>query len=127
MQYRPNKEHELHELRDLGVKIAIDDFGTGYSSLPYLKRLPLDRLKIDQSFVKELGQNSESEAIVTAMIKLAESMDIELLAEGVETTAARDFLLQQGCHIMQGFLFGKPKQADAWNDQIRAGKLSNLG
>jgi diguanylate cyclase (GGDEF)-like protein/PAS domain S-box-containing protein len=114
LHHRSEKEKELHELRAMGIKIAIDDFGTGYSSLSYLKRLAIDRLKIDRSFVHELGHDSESEAIVIAIIKLAQTLNIELVAEGVETTEARDFLVAHGCNVMQGFLFGHPQRAAAW-------------
>ncbi len=119
------KEKELHELRDLGIKIAIDDFGTGYSSLITLKRLAIDRLKIDESFVVGLGRDKESEAIVTAIIKLAETLNIEVIAVGVETEQARDFLLQHGCHVMQGFLFGEAKQAASWIDLIQGNKAAS--
>jgi diguanylate cyclase (GGDEF)-like protein/PAS domain S-box-containing protein len=115
LHHRIEKEKELHELRNMGIKIAIDDFGTGYSSLSYLKRLAIDRLKIDQSFVRELGHDSESEAIVIAIIKLAQTLNIELVAEGVETVEAHDFLVAHGCHVMQGFLLGRPQKAEAWN------------
>ncbi len=115
LQHRGEKEKELLELRAMGIKIAIDDFGTGYSSLSYLKRLAIDRLKIDQSFVRELGHDSDSEAIVSAIIKLAQTLNIELVAEGVETVEAHDFLMAHGCTVMQGFLLGRPQQAAAWN------------
>lgn len=111
LQRRLEKEKILQDLRAMGISIAIDDFGTGYSSLSYLKRLPIDRLKIDQSFVQELGHDSDSEAIASAIIKLAQTLNIEPVAEGVETREAYDFLVAHGCTVMQGYLLGHPQAA----------------
>jgi EAL domain-containing protein (putative c-di-GMP-specific phosphodiesterase class I) len=97
----------LASLRDLGVRIAIDDFGTGYSSLSYLKRFRVDRLKIDRAFVKEIGQDPEMEAITLAVIAVAKAFNFELIAEGVETSRHRDFLLENGCTQAQGFLYSR--------------------
>jgi len=100
----------LTEVRKLGMSVSIDDFGTGYSSLAYLQKLPIDRLKIDRSFIKELNENSpESDgAIILAVIAMAHSLKLEVIAEGVETVLQKDFLKHNNCNIVQGYLFSRP-------------------
>ena len=99
---------EIMQLKNLGFTIAIDDFGTGYSSLNYLKNLPVDSLKIDRSFIHELEQNREDQAIVKGIIALAKSMNLKTIAEGVETEAQRSLISEFGCDVAQGFLFSRP-------------------
>ncbi|MBX9408411.1 EAL domain-containing protein [Pseudomonas baetica] len=98
----------LFHLKTLGVRISIDDFGTGYSSLAYLKRFPIDVLKIDQSFVRDMLTDKSDSAIIEAIIKLGQALGLELVAEGVETQEQADALLKQGCQIMQGYLYCRP-------------------
>jgi len=102
----------LKRLKKLGVSIAIDDFGTGYSSLAYLKRFPVDKVKIDRTFVAEAPKDREEGAIVSAIVALAHALDIEVIAEGVENDAQRDFLQRCGCDYIQGYLIGRPADSD---------------
>ncbi|BBE49783.1 putative signaling protein [Ferriphaselus amnicola] len=109
----------LERLRSLGIQIAIDDFGTGYSSLSYLKRFPIDTLKIDQSFVRDIGVDTDDEAIVTAIIAVAHSLKMGLVAEGIETERQLDFLRGLGCDIGQGYYFSKPLPPDAFTEFMK--------
>jgi predicted signal transduction protein with EAL and GGDEF domain len=102
----------LQQLRDLQVRLAIDDFGTGYSSLSYLRLLPIHRLKLDQSFVRDIGTEEDDEAICSATIALAHKLKLEVVAEGVGAEVQRQYLRRQGCNVLQGYLFSQPVLAD---------------
>jgi EAL domain-containing protein (putative c-di-GMP-specific phosphodiesterase class I) len=101
----------LNRISALGIKISVDDFGTGYSSLAYLKKLPVDALKIDKAFIRDIPGDEDDVSIVRSIIALAKSMRIDVLAEGVETEDQLDFLNREGCSLIQGFLFSHPKPA----------------
>lgn len=110
----------LRALRDLGVRLSIDDFGTGYSSLAYLKRYPLDKIKIDRSFVKDTPQDADDVSLITAMIQMAHSLNLRTVAEGVETQAQWDLLKGMGCDLIQGYFLSRPMHADdagLWQQQ----------
>jgi predicted signal transduction protein with EAL and GGDEF domain/FixJ family two-component response regulator len=110
----------LHRLKEIGVQISIDDFGTGYSSLAYLTSLPISEVKIDRSFVRDLGLTQQSSAIVTAIVALARSLGLRVVAEGVENVRQMAVLRRLGCDLMQGFLFGRPQlpgDLEAWAHQ----------
>jgi len=113
----------LTALRDLGVRIAIDDFGTGYSSLSYLQRFPIDTLKIDRSFVKDVMVNSESAAITNSIVHLAHSLGLETVAEGVEGAAQEAYLRKLNCTYVQGYYYSKPLPADEMTAMLRQGNL----
>jgi diguanylate cyclase (GGDEF)-like protein len=104
----------LGRLRKLGVHLSIDDFGTGYSSLAYLKLLPISKLKIDRAFVVGIGENSGDEAIIRTIVALSQSLGLDIIAEGVETTAQGEFLAGEGCPNVQGYLHGKPVDAESF-------------
>ena len=112
----------LRELRAMGMHLAIDDFGTGYSSMAYLKRFPVERLKIDRSFIRDIPQDSDDVAITVATIQMAHSLKLEVVAEGIETLAQTEFLCDQRCDVGQGFLFSQSLDQQQMTDLLRSGK-----
>lgn len=112
---------KMHALRKLGVRFSMDDFGTGYSSLTSLKKLPIDQLKIDRSFVNDILQNDDDTIIVQTIIAMANKMHLEVIAEGVETEQQRDFLIQNGCTLHQGYFYGKPMPLARFVESIVVG------
>ncbi|MHB1567284.1 MAG: GGDEF/EAL domain-containing response regulator [Acidiferrobacter sp.] len=127
MQNAPTAVDILKTLHAMGVRFSIDDFGTGYSSLSYLKRFPVDILKIDQAFVRDITTDADDAAIVKAIIMMAQSLDIEVIAEGVETQEQVEFLRAQGCHLVQGYYFSKPQPAATIEGEIMSGKPFSSG
>jgi EAL domain-containing protein (putative c-di-GMP-specific phosphodiesterase class I) len=105
----------LHALREMGVRITIDDFGTGYSSLSYLKKFPVSAIKIDRSFLRDVPGDASDSSVVKAMLTIARSSGLDVIAEGVETLEQVEFLRKQGCELMQGFYFSKPVPVEALN------------
>ena len=117
----------LIRLSDMGIQLSLDDFGTGYSSLSYLRRLPFDTLKIDQSFVRDIGTDADSAAIISAIISLADALGLRTLAEGVETVRQSEFLRAQGCQYTQGFLYSQPLPVPALERLITNPDTLELG
>jgi EAL domain-containing protein (putative c-di-GMP-specific phosphodiesterase class I) len=108
----------LRRLRDAGVSVALDDFGTGYASLTHLKSLPINRIKIDKSFVRDITLDQEDAAIVSATVSLAHALSLGVVAEGVETPQQAQFLHSVGCDVIQGHLFGRPAPASEWTASL---------
>jgi len=113
----------LRRLKALGVRVALDDFGTGYSSLSYLHAFPFDKIKIDRTFVGGIETNQHSIAIVRAVIDLAQSLGIPVLAEGVETAGQHLLLLRKGCDQVQGYLTGRPQPIETYADLVGRGRV----
>jgi EAL domain-containing protein (putative c-di-GMP-specific phosphodiesterase class I) len=115
---------DLAVLREIGVRVAIDDFGTGYSSLSYLRHLPLDVIKIDRLFTGTITSSRQQAALVDAIVTLARTLGLEVVAEGIETAAERDLLARMGCPYGQGFLFARPMPLDDAVRWIAAERVS---
>jgi EAL domain-containing protein (putative c-di-GMP-specific phosphodiesterase class I) len=111
----------MNALKDIGVQFSLDDFGTGYSSLQYLSRLPLDQIKIDSSFVRDIASDSSDREIVGTIIAMAQNLYLDIIAEGVETEQQRQFLLGNGCFQFQGYLFGKPMPIEEFEAILKRG------
>jgi EAL domain-containing protein (putative c-di-GMP-specific phosphodiesterase class I) len=127
MLYPESTLLKLGDLRSHGVSIAIDDFGTGYSNLARLRSLPIDRIKVDRSFVHDLEGDENAQAISTCIVTMAKVMNLEVVAEGVETNGQLRHLLHQGCHSVQGFLFARPMVADSLGEWIEQMGLRKRG
>jgi EAL domain-containing protein (putative c-di-GMP-specific phosphodiesterase class I) len=118
----------LQDLKDMGLKLAIDDFGTGYSSLSYLKKFPVSKLKIDRSFIRDVGLSADDEAITIAIISMAKSLHLKVIAEGVETEAQMLFLRSHHCDEIQGYYFSKPVLAEELVDKLtQHGRSQSFG
>lgn len=112
---------KMNELKLLGIRFSLDDFGTGHSSLQYLKRLPLDQIKIDQSFVRDISTDPNDAVIVKTIISMSDALGLNVIAEGVETVAQRNFLDSHGCHVFQGYLFSRPIPLSGFEDLVPHG------
>ena len=122
--------NKMQKLKSAGVGLSIDDFGTGYSSLAYLKRLPIDILKIDKSFILDVDKDENDAVIVDTIIAMAKHMKIDIVAEGVETEQALQFLKSRGCRKFQGYIFGRPmpfnKLLGRFSDMKKSGQRTNV-
>ena len=120
VMHNPDRLMEvLTKIKKMGVRLAIDDFGTGYSSLAQIKHFPIDTLKVDRSFIRNLPQDSEDKAIIEAIIAMGKTLSLTVVAEGVETQEQKDFLREHICDEMQGFYFSKPIAPDQFADLLR--------
>ena len=127
MQDAAKSVRVLRQLKAMGISIAVDDFGTGYSSLAYLKRFPLDVIKIDRSFVSDICDDADDAAICASILALAHALRMKVVAEGVETASQLAFLRMHHCEVMQGYLFSKPLPADDATALLRSGRRQALG
>lgn len=116
----------LNKIRDLGIKVYLDDFGTGYSSLSYLKTIPVDYIKIDKSFIDDIGKDKKQSAIVSALIQLAHGIDFKVVAEGVEDMLQLKILQKYNCDMVQGYIFSKPVSKEEFEEMLKKESISNL-
>ncbi len=118
----------LNTINQSGIKIALDDFGTGYSSLSYIHQFPLDKIKIDRAFVKDLPDSVDSMAVINSVTSLARGFDLTIIAEGIETQAQADVLHASGCHTGQGYFYGKPMTSDEFANYLalQMGQLDKI-
>jgi diguanylate cyclase (GGDEF)-like protein/PAS domain S-box-containing protein len=123
IQHPDEVSANLFALKKLGIRIAIDDFGTGYSNLSYLRKLPIDHLKIDQSFIRELFDNLSNQSLISTIINMSQNLGLKSIAEGVETQSQADFLSAGGCSILQGYLYSKPEPAALFERHFKQAKL----
>ncbi|MEO5595673.1 MAG: EAL domain-containing protein, partial [Lysobacteraceae bacterium] len=124
-----NTEHNvttLNALKKLGIQISIDDFGTGYSSLAYLRRFPIDALKIDIAFIRDIPGDADAAAIVLAIIRMSETLKLHTIAEGVETTEQVAYLREHGCDFIQGYFFSKPLPVSELEILLREAKCLSM-
>jgi EAL domain-containing protein (putative c-di-GMP-specific phosphodiesterase class I) len=121
MQDAASTIHLLKEFKNMGLRLAVDDFGTGYSSLNYLKRFPLDVLKIDRSFIKDVMTDSDDAVITKAIIAMAHSLNLEVIAEGIETEEQLGFLRENECDVFQGYYFSRPVSATVMTKLLEEG------
>ncbi|MHB1100291.1 MAG: EAL domain-containing protein, partial [Burkholderiales bacterium] len=121
LETKSSATDRLHAMREAGLQISLDDFGTGYSSLSYLKQYPIDYLKIDQSFVRDMTTDPNDEALCEAIVVMAHKLGLKVIAEGVETAQQRDLLSAMGCDYAQGYLFSKPLPAEAFAKLVTDG------
>ena len=124
---RPDQSKKvLYQRKEIGIKLSLDDFGTGYSSLGYLKNLPVDKIKIDRSFIQDLPHDDNDAALLNSIVALSEGLNLKVLAEGVETQDQQDMLLELGCYYSQGYFFSKPKSANDMEKQLKANLASSV-
>jgi EAL domain-containing protein (putative c-di-GMP-specific phosphodiesterase class I) len=116
---------DLKALREMGVVIALDDFGTGYSAMSYLDRFPIDILKIDRSFIRDIESDCKKFGLTKAIVSIAEALQLELIAEGVEREAQATILKELGCGVLQGFLYGRPEPQSEFTRRLRDADLAH--
>ena len=127
MEHPEQANETLYALKDLGLSLWVDDFGTGYSSLSYLRRFPIDGLKIDRSFVSPPSSNEDLRKIVLSVIELGHSLDLQVVAEGVENEDQLEFVTAHGCDLAQGYYFSRPVSTDSATELIRVWDERFLG